>query len=93
MFSKNRIGTAARSGDHVQISCQAGYFVTRVKLEGSIAQNARFGAVTCLIACLWLRRVYGGSCKTLRLREGVKVSKLEEVSHEMLVLRLALVWC
>ena len=37
-----------------------------VKIEGSLAQNAWFGAVTCVIACLWLRRVYGGSCKTFR---------------------------
>ena len=46
-----------------------------VKIEGSLARNARFDAVTCVIACLWLRRVYGGSCKTLRLRrcQNVKI--------------------
>ena len=60
-----------------------------VKIKGSLARNARFGAITRIIACLWLRRIYGGSCKTFRLRRCVKVSKLQEISHEMLVLRLA----
>ena len=75
VFCTNRIGTAARSGDQVQISWQAWHFVTRVKIDGSLARNARFGAVTCVIACLWLRSIYGGSCKTLRLRrcQGVKI--------------------
>ena len=45
----NRIGTAARSGDPVQISWQAWHFVTRVKIGGSLARNARFGAITCVI--------------------------------------------
>ena len=31
VLCKNRIGTAARSGDQVQISWQAWYFVTRVQ--------------------------------------------------------------
>ena len=39
-----------------------------VKIGGSLARNARFGAPTCLVSRLWfsrgLRRVYGGSCKT-----------------------------
>ena len=39
------------------------------------------------LAVLCLRRVYGGSCKTCRFRK-CHVSKLEDVSHEMLVLRL-----
>ena len=36
-----------------------------VKIEGGLARNARFGAVTRVIACLWLRRVYGGSCRNV----------------------------
>ena len=46
-----------------------------VKIEGSLARNARFGAVTSVIACVWLCRVYGGSCKTLLLRrcQSVKI--------------------
>ena len=39
------------------------------------------------LAVLCLRRVYGGSCKTCCFRR-CHVSKLEDVSHEMLVLRL-----
>ena len=40
-----------------------------VKTGGSLAQNARFGAPTCLVSLAslvfpWPRRVYGGSCKT-----------------------------
>ena len=46
-----------------------------VKIEGSPTRNARFGASTCVIACLWLRRVYGGSCKTFRLRRCQSVKK------------------
>ena len=38
-----------------------------VKVEGGLARKACFGAFTCVIACLWLRRLYGGSCKTFRL--------------------------
>ena len=75
VFSKNRIGTAARSGDQVQISWQAWYFLTRVKIEGSLARNARFDACTCVVLSSWLCRVYGGSCNTLRLRrcQSVKI--------------------
>ena len=32
-----------------------------VKIEGRLARNARFGAFTSVIACLCLRRVYGGN--------------------------------
>ena len=37
-----------------------------VKIGGSLARNARFGAPTRLasLVFLWPRRVYGGSCKT-----------------------------
>ena len=39
-----------------------------VKIGGSLARNARFGAPTCLVSRVWFfpwpRRVYGGSCKT-----------------------------
>ena len=48
-----------------------------VKIRGSLARNARFDASTCVISSLWLRRVYGGSCKTFGF-EGVTVSKLKE---------------
>ena len=46
-----------------------------VRIEGRLARNARFGAFTCVIACLWLRRVYGGKCKTFPLRrcQSVKI--------------------
>ena len=54
MFCKNRIGTAARSGDQVQIPGQTWYFVTRVKIEGSLARNARFAACTCVVLSAWL---------------------------------------
>ena len=37
---------------------------------------------------VWLRRVYRGSYKNPFLFEVVKASKLEDVSHEMLVFRL-----
>ena len=33
------------------------FLLQLVKIEGSLARNARFGAVTRVIACLWLRRV------------------------------------
>ena len=43
-----------------------------VKIGGSLARNARFFAPTCLVSSLWLscgvRRVYGGSWKTLPFR-------------------------
>ena len=35
------------------------------RIEGRLARNARFGAFTCVIACLWLRRVYAGKCKPI----------------------------
>ena len=75
VFCKNRIVTAARSGDQVQIPWQAWHYVTRVRIDGGLARNARFGAVTCVIACLWLRSIYGGSCKTLSVRrcQSVKI--------------------
>ena len=68
-----------------------------------LAQNARCDALTCLVLNLWFSSAFavsvGEAAKTCRFRrcpsfkiggslEGVKVSKLEEVSHEMLVLVL-----
>jgi len=39
-----------------------------VKIGGSLARNARFGAPTCLVSSLWFSRGFavsmGGSCKT-----------------------------
>ena len=67
-FFANRIGTAARSGNHVQIPWQAWHFLTRVKIGGSLARNARFEVCPCVLACLWMRSNYGGSCSALRLR-------------------------
>ena len=32
-----------------------------IEIGGSLAQDARFDASTCVVSCLWLRRVYGGS--------------------------------
>ena len=58
-----------------------------VKIEGSLARNACFEAPTYLVWSLWLRRVYGGSCKTFRCPMCPSV-KIQEVSHPMLVLRL-----
>ena len=75
VFFANRIGTAARNGNHVQIPWQAWHFVTRVKIGGSLARNARFEVCTCVLACLWMRSNYGGSCNALRLRmcQSVKI--------------------
>ena len=75
MVFANRIGTAARSGDQVLISWQAWYFVTRVKIGGSLARNARFQVCLCILACLWMRRNYGGSCNALHVRmcQSVKI--------------------
>ena len=75
VFFANHIGTAARNGTHVQIPWQAWHFVTRVKIGGSLARNARFEVCTCVLACLWMRSNYGGSCKALRLRmcQSVKI--------------------
>ena len=50
VFFANRIGTAARSGNHVQIPWQAWHFVTRVKIGGSLARNACFAVCTCVLA-------------------------------------------
>ena len=55
-----------------------------VKIAGSLAQNAPFEVSTCLVRSLCLRRVYGGSLKPVVVH-CVKVSKLEDVSHEVLV--------
>ena len=46
-------------------------------IERHLARNARFGAVTSVIACLWLRRLYGGSCKTFQLStcQNVKIER------------------
>ena len=66
-------------------SCQ------NVKIGGTLAQNARFQAFTCVFLRLWLFSGFavsmGEAAKPL-LFEVVEVSKLEEVSHEMLVFRL-----
>ena len=66
-------------------SCQ------RVKIEGSLARNARFEAPTCLLWSLWFLSGFAVSMGEAAKRvvfEGVNVSKLKEVSHEKLVLRL-----
>ena len=68
VFFANRIGTAVRTGNHVQILWQAWHFVTCVKNDGSLAGNARFEACTCVLACFWMRRNYRGSCNALRWR-------------------------
>ena len=68
VFFANRIGTAVRNGNHVQIPWQAWHFVTCVKIGGSLARNGRFEVCTCVLACLWMRSNYGGSCNALRLR-------------------------
>ena len=62
-----------------------------VKIGGSLARNARFGASACLVSRHWF---YG--CFAVSMGEAAKhvslacfkVWKLEEVSHEMLVLVL-----
>ena len=59
VFFVDRIGTAARSGTHVQIPWQAWHFVTRVKIGGSLARNACFEVSTCVLACLCMRSNYG----------------------------------
>ena len=66
-------------------SCQ------RIKIEGRLARNARFGAPTCLLWSLWVLSGFAVSMGEAAKRvvfEGVNVSKLKEVSHEKLVLRL-----
>ena len=62
-----------------------------MKIGGSLARNARFGARTCLVSRLWF---YGGLAVSMGeaakhvLLACFKVWKLAEVSHEMLVLML-----
>ena len=75
VFFANRNGTAARSGNHVQIPWQAWHFVTCVKIGGSLARNARFEGCQSVLPCLWMRSNYGGSCNALRLRlcQSVKI--------------------
>ena len=62
-----------------------------VKIGGGLARNARFKAPTCLLLSLWFSSGFAVSMGEATKRvvfEGVNVSKLEEVDHEMLVLRL-----
>ena len=51
------------------------YNLPSVKVGGSLARNARFGALTCVLLSFWLRRVFEGSCKTfhVRGRQSVKI--------------------
>ena len=61
------------------------------KIGGGLARNARFDAPTCFLMSLWLSSrvaVSMGEAGKLVVFEGVKVSNWEEVSHEMLFLRL-----
>ena len=65
-----------------------------VKIGGSLARNARFDACMCVVLRFWLCSgcaVTMGEVAKPYLWECVKVSKLVEVSHEMLVLMLACV--
>ena len=63
-----------------------------VTVGGSLARNARFEAPpTCFVFSLWLSSGFAvslGEAAKLSFFEGFQVSKLEEVSHEMLVLML-----
>ena len=59
-----------------------------VKIGGSLARNARFGAPTCLVSRLWFARglaVSMGEAAKLVLLSCCQLWKLEEVSYEMLV--------
>ena len=59
-----------------------------VKIRGSLARNARFGAPTCLVSRLWFSRglaVSMGEAAKLVLLLCWQLWKLEEVSYEMLV--------
>ena len=59
-----------------------------VKIGGSLARNARFGAPTCLVSSLWFScgvAVSMGEAAKLVLLSCCQLWKLEEVSHEMLV--------
>ena len=63
-----------------------------VKIGGSLVRNARFGGLTCLVSGVWfsrpwLRRVYGGSCRTCP-SVMLPTVKIAEVSYEMIVLVL-----
>ena len=60
-----------------------------VKIGGSLAQNARFSAPTRLVSCLWFSggvAVSMGEAAKHVFSACFKLWKLEEVSHEMLVL-------
>ena len=59
-----------------------------VKIGGSLARNARFGAPTCLVSSLWFScglAVSMGEAAKLVLLSCCQLWKLEEVSYEMLV--------
>ena len=60
-----------------------------VKLEGSLAQMMLSRVSLRVSGCA----VSMGEAAKAFVWEGVKVSKLEEVSHEMLVWKFARVWC
>ena len=62
-----------------------------VKIGGSLARNARFGAPTCLVSSLWFScglAVSMGEAAKLLLCACFQLWNLAEVSHEMLVLVL-----
>ena len=59
-----------------------------VKIGGSLARNARFGAPTCLVSSLWFSRGFAvsmGEAAKPVLLSCCQLWKLPEVSHEMLV--------
>ena len=60
------------------------------QIGGSLAQNARFDACACVVLSFWPCSgcaVSMGEAAKAYVGECVKVLKLYEVSHEMLVLR------
>ena len=62
-----------------------------VKIGGSLARNARFGAPTCLVSRLWFSRglaVSMGEAAKLVLLSCCQLRKSPEVSYEMIVLVL-----
>ena len=62
-----------------------------MKIGGSLARNARFGAPTCLVSSPWFScglAVSMGEAAKFVLLSCCNMSKLEEVSYEMLVLVL-----
>ena len=62
-----------------------------VKIGGRLARNARFGAPTCLVSGHWFSGGFAASMEKAAkpvLSVRFKLCKLEEVSHEMLVLVL-----